>query len=374
MKYNGANSIKQQGFSLVELMTALLIGLILMAGLSTMFVTTKRNYTAQDSMARLQENGRIAMQILTREIRAAGYYGCANDVDSVTNTLNGAASGYGPYSHAVPIQGGDNGSGLYPGPVALPAGVVTDSISLRYADNEDSFEINAQMPQTSAALNITTGSATGVNVGDILFISDCTSAAIFQITGPGSAGDSLSSAGTVVHNTGAFTPGPGNASKNLGKQFDIDAKVMKYVQATYYIKPGASGQPALWRSVLGTEVELIEGIEAMEILYGVDSDADGTPDQYMQAGSANLQTEAQWRNVKSVRVGLVARALANKTVSDDKGQTRTVGEADVTPPALKQIDIDGDGNTDLDTSTLLPVSERLYQRRVFRTTLLLRNM
>jgi len=229
------------------------------------------------------------------------------------------------------------------------------------------------MPLTSSALQITTGSAAGVNVGDILFISDCTSAAIFQITGPGSAGDSLSGATNVVHNTGAFVPGPGNATSNLGKQFDIDAKVMKFVQATYYIKPGASGQPALWRSVLGTEVELIEGIEAMEVLYGVDSDADGVPDQYMQAGSANLQTETQWRNVKSVRVGLVARALANKTVSDDKGQTRTVGEADVTPAELKQIDVDGDGNTDLDTTTL-PAAEQAFQRRVFRTTLLLRNL
>lgn len=376
MKHEQTKNYRQQGFSLVELMTALLIGLLLMGGLSTMFVTTKRNYTAQDSMARLQENGRIALQILSREIRAAGYYGCANTADSITNTLNGGASSFGRYSTDVPLQGAEStesGGTLLPGAVALPAGAVSDAISLRYADSENAFQLNGQMNTSAAALPIEEGSASGIRVGDILFISDCTSAAVFQVTTPAAAcsDGTLCEATTLVHNKGAGDPG--NSTQKLGKQFDTDAKVMKFVQVTYYIAPGTSGQPALWRSEMGNAVELIDGIEAMEILYGIDTNADGSPNQYIKAGSASLITEADWKNVKSVRVGIVARALANKTISADKAQTRTAGEADVTPDELKSIDIDGDGDPDLIISTL-PLADQPYQRRVFRTTLMLRNM
>lgn len=375
MKNTPTCSQRQRGFNLVELMTALLIGLLLMAGLSTMFVTTKRNYTAQDSMSRLQENGRIAMQIMSREIRAAGFFGCASTVDSVNNRLVGGASSFGPYGHRVPLQGSDNGSGLlFPGSEALPAGAITDAISIRYADGKGAFAISSEMPSPAANMDIVVGSAAGVAVGDILFVSDCKTADIFQVTGP--ANDPVDW-NRVVHNSGSGTPG--NTDGSLSKPYGPDAEILKFVQVTYFIAPSAtSGQPALWRSVFGVPVELIDGIEAMEILYGVDTDGDplGLPDRFLKAGQVGppaLITIADWQNVRSVRIGIVARALANKTVSTDKAKTRTAGEADVTPPELINIDIDGDGNTDLDISTLT-AADQPYQRRVFRSTLQLRNL
>ena len=50
---------------------------------------------------------------------------------------------------------------------------------------------------------------------------------------------------------------------------------------TYSIAVGASGEPALWRSEDGVNVELIEGIEQMQILYGIDTDNDGFANQYL---------------------------------------------------------------------------------------------
>lgn len=69
----------QRGFSLVELMVAITVGLILTAAVSALFISNKQTYRTQDDLARLQENARFTLQLLSREIRMAGY----KDVDSI---------------------------------------------------------------------------------------------------------------------------------------------------------------------------------------------------------------------------------------------------------------------------------------------------
>ena len=64
---------KQQGFTLIELMIASLIGLIVMGGLMNLFITTNRSVSLSDSLSQNQETGRFAMEYLTKFIRQAGY-------------------------------------------------------------------------------------------------------------------------------------------------------------------------------------------------------------------------------------------------------------------------------------------------------------
>jgi type IV pilus assembly protein PilW len=61
-----------RGFSLVELMVALVITLILLAGIGQIFLSSKKSYTLQDSLSRMQENGRYAMDTLSQDLRRAG--------------------------------------------------------------------------------------------------------------------------------------------------------------------------------------------------------------------------------------------------------------------------------------------------------------
>ena len=63
----------QAGFSLVELMVAMTIGLVITMVIAEMFVGNKRTYTVQDENARMQENARFALSLLTRQIRMAGF-------------------------------------------------------------------------------------------------------------------------------------------------------------------------------------------------------------------------------------------------------------------------------------------------------------
>jgi type IV pilus assembly protein PilW len=65
--------IKQKGFTLIELMIASLIGLIIMAGLFNLFITTNRSATLSDALSQNQETGRFAMEYLTKFIRRSGF-------------------------------------------------------------------------------------------------------------------------------------------------------------------------------------------------------------------------------------------------------------------------------------------------------------
>jgi type IV pilus assembly protein PilW len=351
---------------MIELMVAMLIGLIILAAVSTVLVSSKKNYTTQDSRARLQENARFAMQFLVRDLRMAGYFGCADDVDSVRNTVNGTAGS--AYSTNQPIQGSESKSEWYPNttPATLPPSNMeanTDAIAIRYLDGSTAVNIEKPYMNTSAAALHTSG--TGLRVGEIVMVMDCSSAAVFQISGPGQAGDAVSS--PIDHNTGVGTPG--NAVKDLGKVYEGDAKIAKFYYASYYIRKNANKQPALYQDILTlnttsstmdvTPRELVEGIENLQILYGVNKDEDRTPDIYKKA---NAMLDTDWNNVVAIRFGILARTLANTDAANPSGKEYG------TDIDHGSYDIDGDGNFDV-----VNPGDR-YQRKVFQTTVLLRNL
>lgn len=63
----------QGGFTLVELMIAMVLGAIVAAAVLTSFVSQNRSYLAQDDMVEMQQNGRSALDMLTRDLRSAGF-------------------------------------------------------------------------------------------------------------------------------------------------------------------------------------------------------------------------------------------------------------------------------------------------------------
>jgi len=75
-----------KGFSLVEMMVALVITLILLSGIAQIFLSSKKSFTIQNSLGRMQENGRYAMEILTQDLRRAGYWGGNSDILEIGGT------------------------------------------------------------------------------------------------------------------------------------------------------------------------------------------------------------------------------------------------------------------------------------------------
>jgi type IV pilus assembly protein PilW len=70
------NKHYQIGLSLIEVMIALLLGAFLVGGVLQIFIGSKQTYRMQENLSRLQENGRLAMDLIGRDIRMTSYWGC----------------------------------------------------------------------------------------------------------------------------------------------------------------------------------------------------------------------------------------------------------------------------------------------------------
>ena len=169
---------------------------------------------------------------------------------------------------------------------------------------------------------------------------------MFQITGPAAP----DTAGTLNHNIGAVSQGPGNATKNLSKSYAEDAEILKLETLVYYIgrqNNDPNNPPALFRKRLRQGVlvseELVEGVESMQVAYGEDTNNDVAVDIYSKA-----DTVTDWSNVAVLRVGLLVRTPGN-------------------------VDTELDRATYVfDGVTLGPFNDN-RQRRVFTSTVSLRN-
>jgi type IV pilus assembly protein PilW len=195
---------RQLGMTLIEIMIALLIGAFLLGGVMQIFVSSQQTNRMQENLSRLQENGRFALEFISKDIRRAGYWGCllpsSPDVDIAGTNDNTA-----------------NGDNIDDG---------TDTLTL-----------------IGAFVLAPTGTC-GVSVAPAL-ASDPSSRIFYKINGS-----------TLQQDTNGQNNG------------------------------------------------LIEGIEDMQILYGVDTDTDGTANYYVSAN--NVANMAQ---VISIRISLLAATL-----------------------------------------------------------------
>ena len=285
---------KSRGFSLVELMIAMVLGLILMAGVSQVYLGTKDASRTQDALARVQETGRFAVDLLKRDIREADFWGCLRNMNSsnVVNNLNIDPATSPQYDYTKDGVDGTDGGGSSP-----------DKLTLRTAQGSG-ISIYGKMNNTSATLKVTLNS--GLNEGDIILISDCSQGDVFQITNDPSNHPNGGNKDEVNHNSGKETPGnasncgTGN-SHCLSKNYDEDANIFKPVIWSYEIKDDPdTGLPNLYRS----GDPMLEGVENLQILYGEDTDDDGAANVYVKASGVT-----DWNKVISIRFAVLVRSI-----------------------------------------------------------------
>jgi type IV pilus assembly protein PilW len=299
------NTLKRQrGVGLIEVLISITLGLLVLVALLKSYDDSKATFRVQDSLSRLQENARYALYLIGRDLRMAGYRGCARDgsLAPINNTLNSATTFL--YDFQTPVQGFDGDSNGTWSP-ALPAGfgaVVagTDVVAVRGVLDEGAV-IRQNMPDDSATVFVTSNlNPPPFADGDIVMISDCLGGAIFQIT------NYTVSSGGLQHNTGVNDPPPGNRVQNLGRAYRIGSQVFKVSTVSYFVRNSGSGSgPSLWRRVGGDPPqELVEGVQNLQVQYGEDTDGDLMPDVYRNASQVG-----SFRNVVSLRIALLFRSL-----------------------------------------------------------------
>jgi type IV pilus assembly protein PilW len=321
----------QAGFSIVELMIAMLLSVILMSGVLSIFASSKVTYLANERTARLQENGRTALDLIVRDIRSAGYVGCAKAVP-FTSTLNTSTTLL--WNYAVPMQGFEStGTGVWS--PALDTVLISsaqsgsDVIVLRVAQRDGTaLPVPAALASATANPVVANTVPPPVTAGQIMMITDCNASTVFQVSGY--------AAGAVLHSGGA---NPGNATNDLGYVYQGGARLIPLQTVIYYVR-----ENSLWRKVGNAAPEaLIDGIQALQIVYGRDTDADRLVDDYVPADSVT-----DWSSIVSVSLSLLARS--------------------------EEVGTDVDTQTyDLLGTVLGPFNDR-RQRLLFTTTAALRNV
>jgi type IV pilus assembly protein PilW len=302
------------GVSLIELMIAMTLGLIVLAALVSVFANSSAARSEMERSARQIENGRYAVELLTDDLRHAGFYGEAT-VRSGVPTSASPGSIATPKTIGVPaampdpcstdpnvwfdamllaVQGYDNGSGIGATACGLPS----------RKPNTDVLVVR-RVSTCEAGVGTCAATANGQPYLQVSKCSTETPLTPFTIGAMGAIGFPL----TV-------------------KDCATRAGMRQYLVHIYYISTNNGAGvaiPTLVRMDFNgagfAPVPLVEGIEEFNVEYGIDNDGDGAPNDYtpnpdgwagppggcVPAGSCTQV--ANWSNVVSVRLFLLARNI-----------------------------------------------------------------
>lgn len=314
----GRPPLRPQGMTLVDLMVGMAIGLFLMAVMGAVYQGTRTTFVAQESGARIQENGRFAMDTIAADLRMSGFRGCrSTGAPDVNNTLNLAATL--PYNYAQQIWGSRSAAGAWSPALSAPASTL--------APSADGDVLVVRKPvglgwsligeQVSVADPLSVTPTANFALGDLLMVADCAGADVLQAT---NATPGLS--GSIAHVAGAGGVAPGVSTTNLSRVYAQDARVWRLQTVVYFLAASLRqpGQTALWSHTLpvydGSEAtkELVTGVERLAITYGVDTDGDGGADRLQSAAAVT-----DWAQVVSARVEMVVSG-------SDTSQTATIAQ------------------------------------------------
>lgn len=356
-----------RGFSLVELLVAITIGLVVVGTVTSVYLSSKQSYRLNQALAEIQENARFALEFLKRDIRMAGLWGCADpNVSLVAHSVNGGGSWRYRLEAIRGYEGGvDTFPDEYKDKVYSGSNVSSDSVVLHFASGE-AFRVTGHNPH-SAVISLDRNHP--FEKGETLIIVEkgCTHMGIFQAT-PGTEGNK------VKHNSGQAVS-PGNCTKAIKavkkswdcsnppppgqneEAYNSGSRVMRFNAYAYYVGTGESGEPGLMRYDAGRPTEpqeLVSGVEEMQLCYLTKDDG-----YWKRANEID-----DWNEVVAVRIALVVRS----------------SEKFVTPTEqIYKIDLNCDGDTDdpgetrPDPGQQPPDRRDRRLRRVYTTTVTLRN-
>ncbi|MFT4823998.1 MAG: type IV pilus assembly protein PilW [Halioglobus sp.] len=321
------------GFSLIELMIGMLLGILLMAGAASIYLGSKRSFTEVEQVATLSDNGRFALKLMTDSLRHIGFSGqvFGNTITSdpsltaIPNDCTGLAGAYNlnTLMFAVNSAGGGNVFGCI-----TDAKANTDVLVVKHVV---AFPLNDANPDDPNAPRDNV-----INFPDPI---DPTKTYIMTNHAIGILFDGADTAPSIE--TGGAVP---------------RGTAWEYLFEVFYIRdPGAGGAPQLARKFLDwdgmqmviNDEDLVPGAEDMRLQFGFDSNADGDVDSY-----SNVAGITDWSRVSSVEAFVLVRNAAQDLQYTD-GKTYQLGNGVTITPDPNEVN---------------------YRRTVMHTRVSLRNM
>lgn len=291
----GIQHRRSQGFSLIELMVSMTLGLIILLAISELFVSNSQTRSEIERTSRQIENGRYAMQLLTDELSNAGFFG-------------------------------ETGAQAFPDP--LPPACVTSELDITAAMGVPVFGQNNLA--SASAPGCLSNYKTGNDYLAIRRASSC-GAGTANCDGFSDGAYHVQVSACQTDSPGVITLGTTEAEMAATTRTCVDeAPIYRLLSRIYY----TNNDDTLMRAELGdpagispyTVTSLVDGIEHLHFEYGIDSDGDGVPNSYSSAPAA-----AAWEDVVAVRVWVLARNL-EETLNYTDDKTYRLGDVEVVNP------------------------------------------
>ena len=272
---------RQSGVTLIELMIAMTIGLVMMAGAISLFIQGKRSYLENERITRMQDDSRFALGELTRDLANAGFWGELPAAESITPDAS--------LTLAVDC-----------GPPGVPW-VYDFSNALTAVDNATGANAAAQFGCIDAAVVQPGADVIGVKrtTGNF-FVPPLDNGAVY-VKSNGVVG--------LLFKQPADTPPAVNVP--------APSSDWLYSPSVWYVRNHASdadradGIPTLCRKMLDTtgvpsmvEECIARGVEDLQIEFGIDTNGDAAADQYLADPTA-----VELGRVVAIRVFLLARSV-----------------------------------------------------------------
>lgn len=368
---------RARGFTLVELMVGLALGMLLVAVMLTIFIAGRGSATRLEQIDLLQESLRGALGFVSQDIREAGNLGCFTGRSA--DLSNDLPTGTLASQFTVAVEGFDHvvgSAGTFTMSARLPA-MSTTASDWQAAAAAAGGLTTLPMAQIAAA-----GLAPGSDVlvlrgpaANPARLAAATLPLVPTLTVNGTPAATCADGSLQVAGFCAGTPGVLSACNRArlfaptavaGNVLVLGAPMGSavYQPATseliplqttvYYVRTAGSGNAlALYRRTLSgprnEEEELVEGVENLQLIFGEDTtapDADGQVDRWVRAHEVG-----SWNRVVAVRVSVLLSSL-------------TPVPPDLPMPAQGRVG---------DVDVVYPTGTPAFDRRVFTTTVALRN-
>lgn len=296
-----------KGFSLTELMVSMVLGLVVVGGVIGIFIANQNTARFNSTLGEIQQISRHGFQLLSRDIRSAGFSGCGN-VDRFMNVLN--VAGVQPWAT---WNGGLLG---LQAPVAAINGLATtpntDALRIMYSGGQ-SNGITAHVPP-----QFTLNGTPTLRAGDIAAVCDDTLTTIFEVSSVVGTALDHAMGGTINCSNNLGFINPLNCGAVPPRTFMASAMIMRFESVAWFVAPSQddAAVSSLYRaSMIGnTQVneEVLYGISGLNFLY-----LDGTT---RQLRAANAVTN--WGDIIAVQVSMTIHdALLGKVAVPDDVKT-----------------------------------------------------
>lgn len=285
---------KQKGLSLVELLVAVALSLVIIGGIIQVFTANRQAYNLSESMIRVQESGRFAVEFISEAIRSSGSFGCLPSASADTQNVQSLMSGFDDFN-AVQTSVYTTGTSA-PDWVASSNGATaststsvgsTDRLSLLHLTTDE--YVVSSVP-TTLSLVTSTSNDFSVNTSspDYVMVSNCEVADIGYVAGVDS------STNTVTLNN--------SFRDTTFKRTDVRSTIAEVQHISFTVDEANDN---LTVQVNGASAQtVVGGIESIQFEYGVDTGIDFVPDYY--ADISSIVTAGDEDDITAVKISVLA--------------------------------------------------------------------